>query len=146
MELFQYDLSAHTGAQPNDAGLFGYKYLDHYWTEEGRDPYLCFLGEEILGFVLVNEVLEANPRKTGKQLAEFFILRKFQRKGWGRQLAETTFSLYPGYWEVSYLASNLPAKSFWTKIISEISRGNYQEVSIHDDWYRTVLCFNFSIG
>ena len=42
MELYQYDMSKYEAESENDVneyGLYDYKYLDHYWTEEGRYPY-----------------------------------------------------------------------------------------------------------
>jgi len=38
MQLYQYDFSEYTGNDLDDHGLFGYRYLDHYWVEEGRTP------------------------------------------------------------------------------------------------------------
>ena len=38
MELYQYDMSKYEAESENDVneyGLYDYKYLDHYWTEEG---------------------------------------------------------------------------------------------------------------
>lgn len=29
----------------------GYKYIDHYWTEEGRYPYLVIQSGKLAGFV-----------------------------------------------------------------------------------------------
>lgn len=42
MELYQYDMSDFEEEGENDVnayGLFDYRYLDHYWTEEGRSPF-----------------------------------------------------------------------------------------------------------
>ena len=41
MELCQHDYSEFCGEEVNDHGLFGYRYLDHYWTEPGRYSVLC---------------------------------------------------------------------------------------------------------
>lgn len=33
LELYQYDFSEYDGGDVNPYGLYGYAYLDYYWTE-----------------------------------------------------------------------------------------------------------------
>lgn len=54
LELHQYDLSPFTRVDLNIHGEFGYAYLDHYWVEPGRYPYLARLSGHFIGFALVN--------------------------------------------------------------------------------------------
>ncbi len=44
LELYAYDFSEYDGADVDAHGLYGYERLDHYWTEEGRAPFLWHIG------------------------------------------------------------------------------------------------------
>lgn len=58
MELYQYDMSPYEDDSDNDVneyGLYDYKYVDHYWTEEGRHPYFVKVSGKLAGFVLVRK-------------------------------------------------------------------------------------------
>ena len=37
----------------NDDGAYGYRYLDHYWTEEGRYAYFIKVSGKLAGFVMI---------------------------------------------------------------------------------------------
>lgn len=56
-------------------------------------------------------------------IAEFFILRKYRRQGIAKEAAFKVFDMFKGNWSVSWLEKNLPAKTFWTKVILEYSDG-----------------------
>ena len=42
LELCRHDYSEFDGSAVGPHGLFGYKYLDHYWTEAGRHPFFIW--------------------------------------------------------------------------------------------------------
>lgn len=99
MELYQYDMSQYEDecdSDVNEYGLYDYKYLDHYWTEEGRHPFFVMKSGKLAGFVLVREIKVADT--TSKySVAEFFILRKYRRQGIGREVAYKVFEMFkPG--------------------------------------------------
>lgn len=128
MELYQYDMSQFEDDTENDVneyGLFDYRYLDHYWTEEGRFPFFIIKSGKLAGFVLVREITDCESPKFS--ISEFFILRKYRGQGIGKEVAHTVFEIFKGGWSVSWLEKNLPAKTFWTKAIIEFSNGNYSE-------------------
>jgi predicted acetyltransferase len=131
MELYQYDMSQYEEERANDVneyGLFDYKYLDHYWTEEGRHPFFVMISGKLAGFVLVREITVAGGDSSPKfSMAEFFILRKYRRQGFGKEVAYIVFKMFKGKWIVSWLNKNTSAKAFWTGIISEYTGGEYAE-------------------
>lgn len=128
MELYQYDTSEFEDDGENDVneyGLFDYKYLDHYWTEEGRFPFFIMHSGKLAGFVLVREITDCETPKFS--IAEFFVLRKYRGQGIGKEAAHKVFEMFKGGWSVAWLEKNLPAKSFWMKAIVEYSKGNCSE-------------------
>ena len=127
MELCQHDYSEFNRQDLDQHGLYGYTYLDNYWTERGRYPYLIKVSGKLAGFALVR-VLSGEGEPLVYSMAEFFILRKYRRKGIGEQVATQVFDMFPGEWRVSQQAANFPAQAFWRKVISRYTRGNFVEV------------------
>ncbi|MGE5223053.1 MAG: GNAT family N-acetyltransferase [Omnitrophica WOR_2 bacterium] len=129
MELYLYDFSEFDGMDVNAHGRFEYRYLDHYWTEAGRFPYFIRYDGRLAGFALVRDI-EGEEGEKVHRIAEFFILRKYRRKGIGKDAAIWLFKHFGGKWQVEELENNLPAQSFWRKVIGEITQGKFQEKRI----------------
>jgi predicted acetyltransferase len=127
MELYQYDFSEFTGEDIDDSGEYGYRYLDHYWTEEGRYPFFIKIAGKLAGFVLVR-ILDRREGQTTYSMAEFFVMRKYRRQGAGYEVACRIFDRFPGWWQVEQEAANLPAQAFWRRVIGEYTGGRYEEM------------------
>lgn len=126
MELYQYDFSEYLCEDVNEHGLYDYQYLDHYWTEPGRHPFLIRVDGKLAGFALVRD-----PSSTGEEwheLAEFFVMRKYRVSGVGRVAAHKVFALFPGRWHVEQEEANSPSLVFWRKVIGEYTGGQFVEV------------------
>jgi len=126
LELCQHDYSEFNGEDVNEHGLFDYPYLDNYWTEEARKPYLVHINGKLAGFVLVRQVEDVRGTWVNS-ISEFFILRKYRHQGVGKQVAFWIFNRHPGEWRVAQEKNNLSAQIFWYKIISKYTRGKFQE-------------------
>ncbi len=134
LELCQHDYSEYDGQDPDENGLFGYRWLDHYWTEPERHPFLVRAEGRLAGFVLVRQI-ESGPEGPVYSIAEFFVLRKYRRKGVGRQAAWSIFDRFPGTWNVCQEAANLPAQAFWRRIIHQYTDGAYSDQDLQtDEW------------
>jgi predicted acetyltransferase len=131
MQLYNYDFTEFDGVDTDEVGLFRYDYLDHYWTEDKRHPYLVRVAGKLAGFALV----KANQKDDGAPspyMAEFFIMKKYRGRGIGQVVAFYLFDLYPGEWEVSEIAQNFPAQAFWRKIIGRYTDGQFEEEIMED--------------
>jgi predicted acetyltransferase len=111
LELYRYDFSEFDGADVDGHGEFGYRYLDHYWTEIERHPLLFESNGKWVGFALVR-VGDPND------MAEFFVMRKYRRSGLGRQAAAAVLARFPGRWTVRQRLSNPGATTFWRVAIA----------------------------
>jgi predicted acetyltransferase len=141
MELYQYDSSEVEDKDLDQHGCFGYSYLDHYWIEEGRYPFLVRVEDKLAGFVLVNRhtFLPGNDRA----VAEFFVMRKYRRQGVGQRAAFHVFDTLPGKWEIQETANNLDAQRFWRRVIANYTAGKYSEVLLDDErWQGPVQSFD----
>ena len=126
MQFYFYDFSEYIDLQVNDNGVFGqYAYLDSYWEESRRFPYLIQKEDKLAGFVLVSEVQEANNPYWS--ISEFFILKRFRLDGLGKLAAYQIFEKHKGDWQVSQIEANKPAQRFWRNVIGEYSKKQYTE-------------------
>ena len=127
MQFYMYDFSEYTGADVEDSGLFAaYPQLEEYWREEDqRFPYIIRSGERHIGFVFVRRI--ETPERRYFSIAEFFIMRKYRRKGLGRRIAKAIFDMHSGQWEVYQMETNTPAQIFWKEIIAEYTNGHFIE-------------------
>jgi predicted acetyltransferase len=135
MELYNYDFSEFDGAEVDSHGLYGYERIDHYWTEEGRYPFLVHVDGRLAGFVLVRTLEEPAPEPV-RSIAEFFILRKYRKLGVGRAAACHIFDRFPGCWSVAQLESNFPAQAFWRRVVAGYTNGNFEEMWRDDETWK----------
>ncbi len=139
-ELYSYDFSEFDKADVDEHGLFGYKYLDQYWAEENRHPFLIWVAGKIAGFALMQETVQAG-RPSSFFMAEFFVMKKYRTQGVGEFAASYLFDSYPGEWIVSEIATNHPAQHFWRKVIGHYTGGQFEEIQA-DDWDGVIQTFN----
>ena len=127
-------------------GLFPpYPYLDSYWQEARRWPYLILAGGNLAGFVLINDVSHSG-RPLDFAVAEFFVVRKHRRDGVGREAARMAIARRPGQWELAVARRNAAAQAFWRGVSAELASPGTVEESVQDDdlWDGLILRFRVS--
>ena len=110
LQLYQHDFSAFDGRDVDAHGEYVYRYLDHYWTDADRHPFLFRVDGHWAGLALVRSGPPAD-------MAEFFVLRKYRRHGVGLRAAEEIFRMFPGPWTVRQHRRNTSATKFWRAAI-----------------------------
>ncbi len=88
--------------------------------------YLVHADGVLAGFALVRDGAYFAGDGT-RDISEFFILRRHRRQGIGAEVARRMFDAFPGKWEVTQLARNVEAQTFWRRVIGEYTRGRYVE-------------------
>src|SRR5579862_2852405 len=78
LELYAHDFSEFHEIELGEDGRFGYMHLPLYWREPNRHPFLVRVDGKLAGFVLVKQTSEAVW-----DMAEFFIVRGYRRRGIG---------------------------------------------------------------
>jgi len=121
LELYAHDFSEFHGIEIGSDGRFGYKHLPLYWSETDRHPFLVTMDGRLAGLVLVKRGSEVSGDATAWDIAEFFVLRGYRRRGIGTQVAHQVWKQFPGRWEVRVMESNLSALPFWVNAISEFT-------------------------
>ncbi len=117
MQLYTYELSFFEDETATftmlDSGLYVMnKYVERYWQDENRHPYIL---------------------KYNNELAECFVLNKYRKIGAGTFMANKMFELYKGKWEVRTLVKNERAQKFWRKTIKNFTNNNFDEKYIRDN-------------
>ena len=113
------EFSAFDGGKPVAQGRFDYPYLDAYWREEGRSPFVFLREGNEIGFAFVRRLGEGEV-----EMAEFYVVPSSRRTGMGRVAAKALFRRFPGRWLVRHHEANEPARALWAKVINEVAEGH----------------------
>ena len=134
LELYAYDDSAIVGSDVGPSGRYGYCWLDSYWTEPGRVPFLIEVNGRLAGFVLVRRVSSEAGDPPRHSIAEFFVLRKYRRRGVGSRVAREVFERLPGEWHVDVFISPR-ARSFWQRLMERLDPPQLRKLAGSDPVY-----------
>lgn len=137
-ELYEHDFSEMTGDDVGPDGRFARAdFWDGVWQRPGAHHFLLKVDGRWAGFAwLVTGLSYVTPDADCVWMDEFFILRKFRRRGWGERLATRLFDRFPGVWEVGEIPANTPAQAFWRRIIGRYTGGDFREVVLDDERWR----------
>jgi len=133
LELYAHDFSEFHDLELGADGRFGYGCLPLYWSEPERYPFLSRMDGKLAGLALVKKGSEVSGNETVWDMAEFFVLRGYRRRGIGTQIAHEVWRRFPGLWEVRVMQSNIPACDFWTHAISIFTGGAIHPVRVEKD-------------
>jgi predicted acetyltransferase len=136
LELYQYDFSEFDGSDIGPLGLYDYPYLDHYWVEPERSPFLVRVNGNLAGFALVARYNYLTGLKDTWVLAEFFVMRKYRFQGIGEYVARFVFDHFPGTWQVAQIKENTTATIFWRKVIARYTHDTFQEYILNNNNWR----------
>ena len=144
LEKYNYEFSQYDLIPFNEEGLFGYRYLDTYFTQPDRAAYFIRADRRLAGSVLINRH-PACPRPIDWAVAEFFVGYPFRRKGVGAAAMGEIFARFKGNWQIKYHPNNTGSAAFWRKIAGQAARGAV-ETAAGDEPYgdgtaSRVLCF-----
>jgi predicted acetyltransferase len=118
LELYAHDFSEFHSMEIGEDGRFGYPQLALYWSDDCRLPFLIKVNEKLAGFVFVRRGSELSSDPTIWDMAEFFILRGYRRRGIGSEVAHQMWRRVSGRWEIRVMESNAAGCEFWKRSIA----------------------------
>jgi predicted acetyltransferase len=118
LELYIHDFSELRDCDLGSNGRFGYAPLPLYWSDPDRHPFLVRIDDKLAGFALVKRGSEVSGNNAVWDMAEFFVIRGYRRRGLGTQVTHELWRQFPGLWEIRVMQSNVPAYQFWARAIS----------------------------
>lgn len=119
LQFYRYDLAEFRPYEITEHGLFVYRFLDHYFPP-GSDREACFLRVDgvLAGFTMTRTLPDGS-----REVAEFFVMRAYRRRGVGREAARALFRRHPGPWTIAFDDANGPGRAFWPSIAAEAAAG-----------------------
>lgn len=123
--FYVYDMSEYLGWGMPEDGLYECIDFKKYWQTDDAFPFLIRDDKELIGFVIIDK--KGSEPSTDFNMAQFFILRKFTKKGLGRYIAHLCFDKFQGSWEVMVIPGNEGAYRFWRSIINEYTSQKFSE-------------------
>ncbi len=124
-----YDFSEYGGIDVDSSGVFLPAGDDE---TDAEDPVATFLirGDgHLAGFAVVTRHDSYLDEGRPYLMSQFFVLRKYRRRGVGEHVARTLFDQFPGRWEVATNPGREPAQTFWRHVIRRYTEGAYREAA-----------------
>ncbi len=147
-QFYAYDFSEFAAQDSPDfdfdtSGRFApYAYLDSYWHEDGRVPLLIRVDGRLAGFALLNR----HSHRGGtveRNMAEFFVARRFRRRGVAREAVRRILGDFPGRWEIAVSERNVGALAFWPRAIAAAGIADVTRVEGDGThWRGPIYCFH----
>lgn len=141
LQFYRYDFSVARGYELTPHGMFVYRYLDSYFTEDGREACFITADGQLAGFTMTRRMDDG-----AREVAEFFVVRRYRRHGVGRNAARQMFLRHPGKWLLAFDHDNFEASRFWPSVVAAIADGpagssdRYPpEVSYPGTWLRFAI-------
>jgi predicted acetyltransferase len=121
LELYRYDFSEYRPYALSVHGTYGYRYVDNYFTDDAYEACFVLVDGELAGFTMTGRLDDGFHT-----MAEFFIVRRWRRRGVGRTAAHLTFARHPGRWRVAFDDTNGPAAEFWPDACKAAATGEVE--------------------
>lgn len=112
--MFRHDMSAYSGALPDEYGRFRQERLEAALSDPEWAGFVLRTGGYPIGLAVVRGI-----NSSERILNSFFLVHAARRAGHGRTAVRAIVSQYPGRWAVAYQDANHPAAAFWRTIASE---------------------------
>ncbi len=130
VQLYLHDFSEFEGQDGDADGLYPYDDLAEFWSDPRRAPFLVRYDGKLAGFALIQRGFFHEHQQVHDEslvdMVDFFVMRKYRRKGVGRSLARHCFDTVRGSWQVRTDEYNGGAFAFWQRVINEYTHGQYQ--------------------
>lgn len=128
LEYYLYEFSGYRDdIELNNQGYFGFQKYEQFLSEPYTTFFISVQGK-LAGFAIVEEKFPTNFDRF-YCIREFFVVRKYRRRGIGKQIAWEIFDQFRGVWDICQIKTNIRAQTFWRSIISEYTNGDYTEIT-----------------
>ena len=135
-QYYAYDFSDLLALDVDVTGRFGVAHLQRHFDDPVCHPFTIVVDGKLAGFALH----EGRSRLSGEvgvnDVAEFFVMKKYRRRGVGAAAARELFDRFTGRWEVRQVRTNTAAIAFWRKTIGDYTGGAFTETTQDDDRFR----------
>ena len=120
LQSYLAELSRFADIDKNAKGQYDYPYLDHYWRQPDRHPFIIYLDNEPVGFLLVREDQDPANGSSLTEIAELYILPAFRQRSIASRAVSEVLGYFPGNWRATVFRDNHVAYGFWRQLISAL--------------------------
>jgi predicted acetyltransferase len=145
LQLYEHDNSEFFGADVDPDGVYRVADINALW-QHGRNVYLVKVDGQLAGFAFVCRHSSYLGDDETYLMDEFFIMRKYRRRGVGEHVARTLFDRFPGRWEVSEWPTNFGSHAFWRRVIDRYTDGRFREADLDTPRIRGLVQAFESVG
>ena len=135
LQLYEYDASEFYGADLEADGRYHVMDPDDLWRP-GYHVYLLSVDVHLAGFAFVARHASYLDGTETWLIDEFFVMRKYRRRGVGEHVACTLFDRFPGRWELGQLPENIPSQTFWRQVVGRYTKGQFREENVDTERWR----------
>ena len=126
--LYQHDLSMIADflfPTVDERGFYDYETIEEYFASNALCQgklfmYLITADGNIAGFCLLTQAPYVIKAGCDYCINEFFIIGSYRKKGIAREACKVIFERHPGRYCFEVIDSNVRAKSFWKKLVTEL--------------------------
>ena len=127
LQLYLHDFTDWADWDVEPDGRYDTSDLDGCWDDDARHPFIVVVDGHLAGFAIVDRGSADTDDADVWDMAEFFVMRKYRRRGVGGEIARRLFARFPGRWEVREMAGNVIAQAFWRRTIAAWTHDAYTE-------------------
>jgi predicted acetyltransferase len=136
IQFYVYEFTAFKAWDVQENGRFKDHGLDGCWTTDERHPFLIRANGNLTGFAILDDRSRLTGERGIRDVADFFVLRRYQHHGVGEHAARLLVDRFRGRWEVRQIAENLPGQAFRRTVIGRYTDGQFEEVHWNDARWR----------
>jgi predicted acetyltransferase len=116
------------------------------WGKPGFLALVIRVNARLAGFALIN-TRSHRGGAVERNMGEFFVARKFRRRGVAAEAVRQILALYPGDWEVAVVERNTAAKAFWPQAIAAAPNvtGLTRAEGDGAQWRGPIWCFRATV-
>ena len=116
--MFRHDMSAYSGALPDEHARFRQERLDKALGDNAWHAYIVRLYDAPAGLCIIRNI--GSPEHV---INSFFLVNAARRHGYGRTVIRAITSEHRGRWAVAFQEANTAAAAFWSAIAAEADPG-----------------------
>jgi predicted acetyltransferase len=131
LQLYQYDFSEiepdWTGGTVDASGRYRTIAPWTHWQRPDHHAFLVRVDGDLAGFVLVKPAPDDWSDFASRVIHEFFVMRRYRRRGVGREVARRVFDRLPGRWALQQTPGNHAAQEFWRRVLAGYTDGRFED-------------------
>ena len=144
-QFYAYDFAELAGWDVPASGRFDDDIVEGCEPGGARHAFLLRVDGALAGFAIVDSCscLDGDPAVF--DMAEFFVARRYRRRGVGAAAAAAVLARFPGRWEIRQTTSNPGATAFWREVARRVATAGFDEVVVDSPAWRGPVQ-RFSVG